>query len=66
MFNLFGGHIALGAILSLIVVCIFHRTHHSLIASILLYFVLCFGFWIIGDWIFGVKELPSTNELHRF
>ena len=59
-------HVAFGAIIAMVIVAAFHGTHKSLILSIILYFTLCFGLWIIGDWIFGANELPSTHEFQRF
>ena len=61
-FGLFGGHIVWGAIFALIIVMALHGQHNNLLMSIVLYFVLCFGFWIVGDWIWGAYQLPSTTD----
>ena len=66
LFEFFGGHITLGWLIALVIVAIFHKSHNSWLMSIILYFVLCFGFWIIGDWIWGGKELPSIHELPKY
>jgi hypothetical protein len=59
-------HIAIGAIIAFVIVAFFHKTHNSILVSIVAYLVICFILWGLGDWMFGAYQLPSTHEMPTY
>jgi hypothetical protein len=66
LWELCGGHVTFGAVLGMFVARVVYENSRSVRSAIIAYFVTCFLFWIVADWIWGPYRLASTTEFPHY